>query len=516
MQNKAEIKNTDYEKAGEKIVILVYGDNKNKDIAKAIWSSIHGQEIEIVSIETEERLIEKAEDAHLVLIFITDNDDENINLAGKLSRDSLVCADLIAIMEKAGKDQHFKMFSKGFDAIFDLSFTNNKEISSILRHRIEKAGKRLKMYTQAREYEKFRAALDASPDSYIVLDEERRLIFVSNHYRKAYPLGAGKLRPGMGIEELYRVLATEQGIDEDDPQYPVLEEFWLRMDGEAKFKLKNGRVWRLRGRRLPENQGHIIITTDITEYEKQQTLLNEKSDELEEALGEAQEANKLQNQFINMVSHEFRTPLTIIDGNVQILQKRGVSIDPEKFQRHCKAIRSAVSRLVYIMEGILSSNMVRSGRFQIILEEFDLKNMIRELCEEYIDLSKSLDLSYDIETLPDRVYTDKKVVALVLSNLLSNAVKFSKDSPDIKLMARQDGDSIVIEVEDKGVGIPENELDKIFERYYRASTASGVAGTGIGLHLARELLSMLGGSICVESNTGIGTKFIVKIPMDKG
>lgn len=517
MQNKAEIEITDYEKTNKKTIILVYGDNKDKDISKAIWSSIRGQEIEIVSVDTEEDLLKQAENAHLVLIFIADSHDENTGLADKLSAKPLICADIIAIMEQADKEQRFKMLSQGFDAIFDLSFTSSKEVRSILQHRIEKAGKKLKMYSQAREYEKFKAALDASPDSYIVLDNDKRLVFVSDHYGKAYPLSADKLRPGMEVEELYNVLAREQGINEDDPQYPALKEFWLKMNGEAKFILKNGRIWRLRGRQLPDNQGSIVITTDITAFEQQQALLNKKSEELEAALEEAQGANEVQKQFINMVSHEFRTPLTIIDGNIQILQRRGPSLDPEKFQKHCKAVRSAVSRLVYIMEGVLSSNMIRSGKFHIMREDIDLKKLIGELCEEYTDLSKALDLTYDIEGLPDSVLIDKKVITLVVSNLLSNAVKFSKDNPRIKLRARcNDGKNIVIEVEDKGVGIPENELDKIFERYYRASTASGIAGTGIGLHLAQELLSMHEGTIEAESNIEQGTKFIVKIPTDKG
>lgn len=150
--------------------------------------------------------------------------------------------------------------------------------------------------------------------------------------------------------------------------------------------------------------------------------------------------------------------------------------------------------------------MMRTGRFQIVPEDMDIKKLINELCEEFSDISSSLHISCDVNNLPDTVHLDRKVVTLVLTNLLSNAVKFSKNAPQIKVYGylnkedKGDGnDMVIIELEDHGIGIPESDIDRIFDRYYRASTASGIAGTGIGLSLVKDLLDLQGGRLMLKA-----------------
>lgn len=508
-----------------KAPIIVYGDDAAQDLAKMIWSALHGQDVEIIPVSTPAALRAQAERACLVLVLIEagkSKADHMETLEMLVPARDLLCADFIAVLSGKDAPRRIDMLAQGYDAVFDMEFVHSREFTTILQKRIRKACTRLDMKATGMEYETFKSALNVSPDSYILFDRHKKLVYASTHYHMAYPETADKLRPGTSLDDIYEMLAGEQGVSKDNPQYNNLKAFWQEMDGEMKFYLPDSdRIWRLRGRQLPGNQGSIVITTDITEQEQQQELLNKKSEALEAALEESQEANAIQKQFINMVSHEFRTPLTIIDGNIQILQKRGGTMDEKDFQKRCKTVRSAISRLVYIMEGVLSSNMMRTGRFQIVREGTDLKKMIRELCEEFTDLSSSLRVSCDIESLPDYVQVDKKVMTLVLTNLLSNAVKFSKNAPDISIEAHteqdeKERDMVAIKVKDNGIGIPENELDKIFDRYYRASTASGVAGTGIGLNLVRDLLELHGGQINVRSREGEGTKFVVKLPLDEG
>ena len=249
-------------------------------------------------------------------------------------------------------------------------------------------------------------------------------------------------------------------------------------------------------------------------YRRQQEMLEEKSRALEEALAKEQTASALQKQFIDMVSHEFRTPLTIIDGNAQIIQKRGHTLDAKTLEKRAKTIRSSVSRLIHLMEGFLSSSMLKTGKLQVVRGSVDVKKLIAELCDEYGELSKKSKIECIIDTLPDYVVLDKKIITLVISNLISNALKFSKGDPVVNVTSFVEEGVFHLTVEDRGIGIPEDEKNKIFDQYYRSSLSTGITGTGIGLSLVRDLLELHGGTVTVENTERGGSIFKVKVPCE--
>ena len=144
-------------------------------------------------------------------------------------------------------------------------------------------------------------------------------------------------------------------------------------------------------------------------------------------------------------------------------------------------------------------------------EEFDLSLLIQQLCEEQAELAPTHHITCDVSGAHTPVRLDRKMMTLILSNLLSNAVKFTKDSPQITVTASTDTEKTIIQVSDNGIGIPQDEIGKIFGRYYRASTSSGIPGTGIGLNLVQELLRLQKGEITVESWIGVGTIFILTL-----
>lgn len=249
-------------------------------------------------------------------------------------------------------------------------------------------------------------------------------------------------------------------------------------------------------------------------YRQQQEMLEEKSRALEEALAREQAASALQKQFIDMVSHEFRTPLTIIDGNAQIIQKRGDTLDAKTLEKRAKTIRSSVSRLIHIMEGFLSSSMLKTGKLKVVRDPVDVKKLIAEICDEYEELSKKAKIECTMDTLPDYVVLDKKIITLVISNLISNALKFSRDDPVVTVTSFIEDGIFRLIVEDQGIGIPEDEKGKIFDQYYRTSISTGITGTGIGLSLVRDLLELHGGTITVENTERGGSRFVVKVPCE--
>ena len=235
---------------------------------------------------------------------------------------------------------------------------------------------------------------------------------------------------------------------------------------------------------------------------------------LKVALDEERELNCLQRQFVAMVSHEFRTPLAIIDGNAQRLARKAAVVTPEKLHAVVAKIRASVVRLTNLMESVLSSSSLEDGKIEFKLADCDLAALLHDICNSYRGLNAGHRIIDDIAGLPPTISADEKLLRQSFSNLLSNAVKYAPEETTIWVTAHPGnrGD-VMVTVRDEGVGIPEQEQKRLFERFFRASTSTGIPGTGIGLHLVKHLIDMHGGSIVVESSPGNGAKFSVRLPI---
>lgn len=493
--------------------VLVYGDDKEKEASKLLWSTLSASDIKIENIDNIQDLKDKISDSVLTFIVVGD-DDSNVELCKMLAQEATLIGDIIGLAYEADTDRRIQLVAAGFDSIFNRHMAQSIDFKQIIIRKIEKSRVRQTNRIMQEEYLRFRAALAASPDALIVFDNEGRIFFVSEHYKRAYPNIANRLVRGVPVMEAFEMARIEEGVTTDDPRYNLLKNFWESLCGQIEFESDigryKGRTWRMKASPLMDGQGTIVTTTDITSIEMRKREIEEASRQLAESLQKEQEASQLQKQFIGMVSHEFRTPLAIIDGHAQVILRRD-DMDRESVQARCKTIRSAVSRLVQMMESILSSNLLKTGRIDPDPEDFDLAALIIELCEEQAELSKSHSIKHDITRIMGPVRLDRKMMTLILTNLISNAVKFTKESPQITVTAATQDDFIIIEVADNGIGIPEDELDKVFERYYRASTSNGIPGTGIGLNLVQQLLSLQGGRVEVKSTLGQGTRFIINL-----
>jgi signal transduction histidine kinase len=502
--------------------ITVYGDSADKALSKLFWGLIPGYDVRLVLPESREDLLKEAYNSALVFIAVDDVSDENIRLSRELAAAEGVVADIIAITKEPEIRERLHIFSHGFDNIFNRQIVEQQFFHNIFIHKLKKGIMRLNARLQEDEYRTLQGFLSISPDFYIVFDRQKRVYFVSDLYPKTYPDHAEKFVRGTPSQRVFEAISQEMNISEDNPCYAEAQNFWFSLTGQYEVCLENGRYLRMTAVPLPSGEGTIVSTTDITDYKLQEKALAEKQVLLEDALTKEQEASSLQKQFISMVSHEFRTPLSIVDGNAQILERRLESLSGEEIRRRLKAIRSAVSRTVSMMEAVLSSNLLKTGRLDLVPEHFNIKEVIAELCGEQMDISKGLVLDQDIDGLPDEVFLDRKMFILILTNLLSNAVKFGGDPPYVKVSGQtgkeeKTGKScIFLSVEDNGVGIPENELGLIFDRFYRATTSSGRPGSGIGLSLVHDLTKLHGGNITVESTVGKGSRFVILLPVTLG
>lgn len=496
-------------------LISIYGDSEDRELTKLIWTFIPGYDVKISNPSTKEELYSEAYGSAVVFVVVKNDLDENVKIAEDLSQIKGVVADIVAITPEQDIRQRLHILSAKFDAIFNLEIFDSNEFHKIFLHKLKKGMMRLNARLQEDEYETFLGFLSVSADAFIVFDRQRRIFYVSEHYMALYPESSESFVRGTPVQKVFEAVAAEMGVHEGDEHYKESADFWMRLSGEHEFKLDNGTHLRMTAVALPGGQGTIVSTTNITAYKRQEQALAEKQEQLERALTAEQEASSLQKQFISMVSHEFRTPLAIVDGNAQILERRMGDLAIDEAKRRLKTIRSAVSRTVNMMEAVLSSNLLKTGKMDINIEEFSLKELIEQLCNEQADLARSHEIIVAMDDLPDNLYLDRKILTLVMTNLLANAVKYTpNDDPKIKISAYLDGDIVIIKVEDNGVGIPPDELKQVFQRFFRASTSVGIPGSGVGLSLVNDLIRVHKGTIDMQSEVGKGTVVTVQLPLN--
>ena len=219
------------------------------------------------------------------------------------------------------------------------------------------------------------------------------------------------------------------------------------------------------------------------------------------------------DQLLTRVSHELRTPLTSVKGYVEaLLGGEGGELDVRQKELAAVALRNAV-RLELLIADLLLLSRVEAGQLELRLEEVEVKQALERLCEDLEHLARETSVLL-IPEAPDRLVwiADRERIEQAVTNLISNAIKYSPEGGPVLIRARQVGTELWIEVIDKGVGIPADEIGRLGERFFRASTAGATSGTGLGITIARELVELHGGILEAESELGVGSIFRVRLP----
>jgi len=229
------------------------------------------------------------------------------------------------------------------------------------------------------------------------------------------------------------------------------------------------------------------------------------------------ELDKAKTTFFSNISHEFRTPLTLLLGPLEDLLARRVSESVDQHQLVSLAHRNGL-RLLKLVNALLEFSRIEAGRLQGNYQPFDLASLTRDLASNFRSAMDKAGLRYvvDCGPLARPVHVDRDMWEKIVLNLLSNAFKFTFEG-EIVVRLREDGDFVVLEVTDTGTGIPEAELPHLFERFHRVEGAHGRSfeGSGIGLALVQELVKLHGGDIGVTSRLDEGSTFAVRIPFGR-
>jgi signal transduction histidine kinase len=266
-----------------------------------------------------------------------------------------------------------------------------------------------------------------------------------------------------------------------------------------------------------KNQTQLLLTQqDVSRYAEQVAASNQK---LIESNGQLEEANRIKDQFLSMASHELRTPITSIHGHLQLLirrlKKQGAQI-PELLPV-CETLAKVdhqTRRLTNLVDDLLDINSLRTRKELPETAQSDLLEVCNNVVAEQRFLSKRC-ITLHADSGPLFVQADAARLEQVLTNLISNALKYSPTESIVRVSVEQRSPSVRITVEDRGRGIPAEQVQSIFEPFYRTTDArsSSVSGTGLGLTICQEIVEHYHGKIWCESTSGVGSRFFVELPL---
>jgi two-component system OmpR family sensor kinase len=241
--------------------------------------------------------------------------------------------------------------------------------------------------------------------------------------------------------------------------------------------------------------------------------LNEMAGEVETVVEGLREVDELKTRFLSTVSHELRTPLTSINGYLQLLEQGIVGgLTPEQHDYVRVAQRNG-QRLTALIDDLLMLSRFDAGRIDLKSEPVDLAEQLRHLREEMEPVADEGDTRLELD-VPDELVIegDGRRLQQSLANLVANAIKFNRPGGEVRMRASSRNGEAVVEVSDDGVGIPSAELERIGERFFRASTTTNMPGTGLGLAITREIVERHGGRLDIESEVGKGSSFRITLP----
>lgn len=224
--------------------------------------------------------------------------------------------------------------------------------------------------------------------------------------------------------------------------------------------------------------------------------------------------DEIKSDFINNMTHELKTPISITYAATDALLHYGLIEDKEKRNQYLHICKEQLSRLSSLVEQILTMSVEERKNLKLTKETINLSELFQHLKNQYLlNVTKNTTITIDVQPENLSIDADKIHFPNMIGNLIENSIKYSDDSVEIDLSAKRDSEKIIISLKDNGIGIPPAALPKIFDRFYRVSTGNihNVKGYGLGLHYVKTIIEKHGGKISVKSKEGIGSEFIITL-----
>ncbi|MGV8125033.1 MAG: PAS domain S-box protein [Candidatus Xenobiia bacterium LiM19] len=240
-------------------------------------------------------------------------------------------------------------------------------------------------------------------------------------------------------------------------------------------------------------------------------------EEMKNAMIREKQLVELKSRFISMTSHEFGTPLCAILSTLELLENYGHKLTEEKKAHYLKQVSTSARYMVDLLQDVIMLGRFDMGKVKSHPEPVDVEKLSRMIVEEArITLSDNHSLSCTVHGKSGKsgkAIMDEALYRYILSNLLSNAIKYSPQGGEIEFSLSFNDSSVMLEVKDRGIGIPEDDHDLLYDIFHRASNVRNISGTGLGMSIVKRSLDMMGGTISFKSKVGEGTTFTVTLPL---
>jgi len=363
----------------------------------------------------------------------------------------------------------------------------------------ERDRQRLERLEADRRFAELRAVFDWDPNGIALFDPDGILRMASRQIEEIFGLPLRAMY-GLGFEEIYRRKLAQAKPADREPMLARVRAIFANRDATSRddVELERPRHRWLTRNSVPvrsvdgEYQGRLVVYMDVTE---QRELDRQRAD------------------FFTVAAHELRTPLTPLSMYLQSIDRRvarGQAVDGELMTK----ARRQVDRLGKLVEDLLDVSRLESGRMHLASSDVDMNELVDEVVVDFRGSTGNHEIVFQRSAGPVFVHGDVERLEQVLVNVLQNAIKYTPQGGQITVAVERDGGEVRISVKDPGIGVPEEEQTKLFQRFFRAGNATtrNYSGLGIGLFVSNEIVRRHGGRFEVKSEVGSGSTFIICLP----
>ncbi len=400
--------------------------------------------------------------------------------------------------ERLAKGEELFEQISGSDEIQSLDLSFRKMAAQLKAAQDEQ--KQLTQVALANE-ELIRAVIENMPIGIIIIDDEHNIESLNPRAEQMFACSSNQVK-GRPLLELLpdnpaqKAMKTTNEFKRGEILNPS-----SRVSSDSNAKRLNGEEFsaEIAVSKFSNQQGkHFLVTVqDVTER---------------------QEMERLKREFVSMVSHDLRTPLTAVQGTLDLLDEDTYGEITEQGHKRVKVAGESIDRLINLINDLLDIEKMEAGKMRLEAKACSLKKIINQSVESVRTIAENAGVILEWkDTVDNYVFADEDRVVQVLVNLLSNAVKFSAAAAIVKVETQENGNMISVSVIDQGRGIPAEYVNSLFERFKQVKASDGARkkGTGLGLAISRAIVESHGGKIQVTSEPGVGSTFSFTLPMAK-